>query len=494
MSEPRGPDEPRRRRPMARPIARPTGPQRGTVSRLDLASGQRRPPSPPPSEDERYGRLDPHAAVDRGRTGRDTALGTSFAPNGAVSADGRGGRLGARLLVLLALVALAGAVVVAGLTLARPALGNLARSMAESNPRTLTLPFVADLVRGELGSQLTDPAGTDASPIDFVVPSGATARDVADMLTTQGLISDPLVFEFLTITGGESGTIRAGDYTLTKLMTPQQILARLQQPPEVPITLALRSGLRIEQITAYLETRGLGATVPKDFYDLAEHPTAALRADYPFLAALPAGNSLEGFLGGSTWQVKATVTGEDIVRHLLSAWASDMGTAIVAKAEQDGPAFYKTLILASIVQQEAALDSERAKIAGVYTNRLNPKIWSTGLLNADPTVFYANDSVQLADLPFAQWQTFYFWKPVSIALKAVKVPTSLISFQTYLHAGLPDWPICSPNQASVQAALAPDTSGTYLYFVAKNDGSDSHAFARTAAEFDQLLRKYGYIK
>jgi UPF0755 protein len=395
---------------------------------------------------------------------------------------------------VVGLLALAALIVIGGLTLARPAVASLARSMAEDNPQTLKLPFVADLVRGQLGGHLTDPAGTDPSPIDFEVRAGATARQVAEALTSQGLVSDPLVFEFLTVTGGQSGTIRAGDYTLTRLMTPQQILDRLQQPPDPMITLALRPGLRLEQVAAYLETRGLGATVPKDFYDLAEHPTAALRTDYPFLAALPDGASLEGFIGGSTWEVKPTVTGEQILRHLLSAWATQMGPELVAQATSGGEDFYRALVLASIVQQEAALDSERPLIAGVYANRLDPTVWSTGLLNADPTVFYANDTVQLRDLDFGQWQGYYFWKPVDIALKAVKVPEDLVSFQTYTHAGLPAWPICSPNQASLRAALDPSTSTGYLYFVAKGDGSDSHAFAKTNAEFQKLLKEYGYVK
>lgn len=487
MSDPQAP----RDAPSRRPMATPMGEQRGTVSRLELPraarpgpapngrAGADRPPGPGP---------DPFEPGAGGEGGRGTVRAGQRPGNG-----GHRRRLSA-VIVLAGLLALAALIVIGGLTLARPAVADLARSMAEDNPQTLKLPFVADLVRGQLGAALTDPAGTDATPVDFVVASGSTARQVAEALTAQGLISDPLVFEFLTVTTGQAGTIRAGDYTLTQLMTPLQILDRLQQPPDPRTILALRPGLRIEQIAAYLETRGLGPTVPRDLYDLAEHPTAALRADYPFLAALPAGRSLEGFLGGSTWEVKPTVTAEAIVRHLLTAWATAMGPAIVARATSDGSTFYRALVLASIVEQEAALDSERPLIAGVYANRLDPKVWSTGLLNADPTVFYAHDAVALADLAFDRWQTYYFWKPVDIALDAVTVPQELISFQTYTHPGLPAWPICSPSAASLQAALAPDTATGYLYFVAKGDGSDSHAFARTNAAFQALLKQYGYIK
>ena len=462
-----------------RPMATPIGQQRGTVSRLDLPRGARPDPIAAAPPVEGLGTV-----RSRGRNGHE---------NGTAQ-EGRQGRRLTGGLVVVALLALAAAIVVGGLTLARPALSGLAVSMARDNPQALKLPFVADLVRAQLGAELTAPAGTDPTPIDFTVPSGATARQVAEALTAQGLIGDPLVFEFLTVTEGQAGTILAGDYTLTALMTPAQILGRLQQPPDPMITLALRPGLRLEQIVAYLETRGLGPTVPQDVERLTRHPTAALRADFPFLAAIPPGGSLEGFLGSSTWQVKPNVSGEAIVRQLLSAWAATVGPAIVARATTGGEAFYRAVILASIVQQEAALDSERPLIAGVYANRLDPTIWSTGLLNADPTIFYANDMVKLAALPLAEWQTYYFWKPVDIALKDVVLPAALVSFQTYTHAGLPAWPICSPNLASLEAALDPDTAPRYLYFVAKDDGSDGHAFARTAAEFAQLLKKYGYVK
>jgi UPF0755 protein len=76
----------------------------------------------------------------------------------------------------------------------------------------------------------------------------------------------------------------------------------------------------------------------------------------------------------------------------------------------------------------------------------------------------------------------------------VKVPRDLQGFQTYVNAGQVPWPICTPTLASIQAALHPDTKTGYLYFVAKNDGSYTHAFSRTYAEQLANMRKYGYIR
>jgi len=157
---------------------------------------------------------------------------------------------------------------------------------------------------------------------------------------------------------------------------------------------------------------------------------------------------------------------------------------------------YRDVQLASLVETEAKVDSDRALIAGVYTNRLNPKLWPTGLLDADPTLNYANDSVWLESHDIGTWVDYTFWNPISATgpLSQVQFPGSLAAFNTYHHAGLPPNPICSPSAASLVAAMQPDTTDGYLYFLAKNDGSGTHAFAKTEAEQQANLKKYGYIK
>lgn len=397
---------------------------------------------------------------------------------------------------LLAVVVLALAVLAILLAVGRPVAGDLAVSLAEANPQALRLPFVATLVGEHLGAELTTAAGSDPSPIKFVVAGGATASEVAQQLTAQQLIAEPLVFEYLAVTGGSSDQLIAGTYLLNRQMTPDQILATLSQPPpeDIRVRLGLRTGLRLEQITAYLQTRALRKEVPHEFYQLAAHPTAALRADYPFLSTLPAGRTLEGYLGSGTFAVDPDVTGEQVVRLLLDAWAEQVGQPAIAAATAKGLDFYQTLTLASIVEKEVAADSERPLVAGVYANRLNPKKWSTGLLNADPTVIYANDTLELARLPFEQWQQYSFWNQLKVPFATFEVPSALQGYQTYRQRGLPPGPIASPTLASVEAAIDPNTATGYLYFVAKNDGSHTHAFARTLAEHQANLRKYGYLK
>jgi UPF0755 protein len=154
--------------------------------------------------------------------------------------------------------------------------------------------------------------------------------------------------------------------------------------------------------------------------------------------------------------------------------------------------FYQVLTLASIVEQEAIVDSERPLIAGVYQNRLAKKM----PLSADPTVIYAYDTGKLRNTPFDQWVSYFFWDvPKNYpGMSAVPVPDDLVKYQTYNRAGLIPGPIATPTLASIDAALEPNTKPGYLYFVAKKDGSNTHAFAKTEAEHLANLKKYGYIK
>ncbi len=140
------------------------------------------------------------------------------------------------------------------------------------------------------------------------------------------------------------------------------------------------------------------------------------------------------------------------------------------------------------MEQEASLDAERAKIAGVLQNRLNPRTEAAGFLGSDPTVFYVNDTLQLARLPMAKWVDYAFWAPMSGCASGGH-PAGHRRVQHVHHEGPPAGPICTPTVASIDAALHPDTRGGYLFFLAKKDGTT--VFAKTYAEHLQNIQKYG---
>ncbi len=398
------------------------------------------------------------------------------------------------LRFLVFILVLAGLVLVAMATVLHPLARSAAVSLAESNPGALKLPFVADLVREDLGSALTQPASASADSVQFAIQDGDTPMTLAPRLRAAGLIANERAFVFEATLANLGGQLRTGNYLIARNLTPGQVVTALVQNRITVTTLdvTFREGLRLEQMVAKLQTIQSGVD-PKAFYDLVEHPPASLVADYPFLKGRK-WPTLEGFLYPATFTLrtdpKDPTTAEDLVRMMLDAFKENAGD-LTSVAKTRGLTFPQVLVLASIVEREAKLDSERPLIAGVYQNRLNPKLFPLGRLQSDPTIFYVNDSLELEKLPFGQWDTWSFWGslPSGTTLPA-QLPDDLASYNTYTHKGLPPGPICSPSRASIEAALAPDTKDHYLYFIAKNDGSNTTAFAKTLAEHQQNVAKY----
>jgi UPF0755 protein len=205
--------------------------------------------------------------------------------------------------------------------------------------------------------------------------------------------------------------------------------------------------------------------------------------------------SLEGFLWPGSYRVLPDTTPDELIRLMLDKFAANVGEERMDVPGDRGLTFYQVMALASIVEREAILDDERPLIAGVYQNRIDGiEGVTTHLLNADPTVFYALDTLALEETPFEDWQDYFFWEAPGVPLAEVAVPEALQGFQTYQTAGLIPWPICTPSLPSIDAALEPDTADAFIYFLAIPDGGGAHAFAKTKAEHDENRRKYGYIQ
>lgn len=399
--------------------------------------------------------------------------------------------------------AIVGSVVVGGLYfVARPIVVNGIVGWAAENPTAQKLPFISDIVRGELGPSLTAVKADDTTEIVIVISTGETPRQIGDQLVGADVITDARAFVFEAIQKDATESFQIGRHVVSRSMTVDQIIAVLITPPVAPPTVRVtfREGLRIEQMVAKLEALEANPTDPtaplqmnvRQFYELATNPPADLLATYPWLK-LPQGASLEGYLFPATYEISPDTTPLELMTLLLDAFASHAPPGLL---DLPPDKIYQIVQLASLVETEAKVDSDRALVAGVYFNRLDPKEWPTGLLDADPTLNYANDSVWLLDPanPIDTWVGYAFWNSIKTtgAYSKVVFPGKLAGFNTYSHAGLPPTPICSPSAASLAAALKPDTTDGNLYFLAKNDGSGTHAFAKTQAEQDANAKKYGY--
>lgn len=415
---------------------------------------------------------------------------------------GGGFRLPGFIRFLLFAGILAALVLLVLLTALRPLVRAGIVGWAWDNPSSITrFPFIADLVEEDLGGALKAPASADGMEQTFTVNPGDDIAVLAPRLKEAGLIGSERAFFFIALQTDLNAELKSGNYVLRADMTPAEVADALVRARVVVTTLDItfREGLRIEQMTALLQTIDSGID-PAEFYELAKRPESLL-ADYPWLETiLPKESSLEGFLYPDTYQVVVATNGgatpvtnaEALIRRLLDRFYEKVGEERINVPEARGLTFYQIVTLASIVEHEAVVENERALIAGVYQNRIDGLGGRAKILNADPTVTFATDTMALGKLPFADWKTYFFWKVPAGPLADVKVDDNLKGYQTYQRGGLIPGPISTPSLASIDAALAPDQADGYFYFVAIPD-TKTHAFAKTLAQHNANLRKYGYL-
>lgn len=367
-------------------------------------------------------------------------------------------------------------------------------SWVEANPGMIKQGIVLDFVRWYQPHVLDDvPAGSDGGRINVEVPTGATDAEIGHLLFEKGLIRSELAFQYWVVQVGRAGSLQAGSYDLSPSLTPSEIAAALQQQAGVEVEIRIQEGWRLEQIVAYLSTTKLTMNL-NDFVALVKTPPADLLNEYAFFQNLPAGRSLEGYLYPDTYRVNANATAREVVEKLLGTFdtrlTGEIRDAIAAQTIGGKPmTIDQAVTLASIVEREAVLDSERPTIAGVYMNRLNTKGW---VLNADPTLQYGLATATNADAPVSAWDSITWWPPLQTAGKDVELPAELAGYQTYINGGLPPTPIAAPRIASIEAVANADTKTGYFFFVAgcpngTRDGS--HYFAKTLAEHNANIAK-----
>lgn len=390
-----------------------------------------------------------------------------------------------RLLALGAIVL----ALVLGRAAAPALIGDALVSASLRSPALLSLPLLGDIVVDRLGDRISAPAGSDTTLITVEIAAGSSSSEIAAQLYEAGLIGDETGFIVAVSRAGLEGGLQAGLFQVAASMTPSEIAVALTQPYREPaIAVQLRAGLRLEQIVAQIGTLDLPFT-QRELLDLLRAPSAEILADYDWLD-LPASSTLEGRLGAGTFNVPVSATAERFVRMLLDRFAEEIPAELRGSAP-DGRSFHEVLTMASIVEREAALDEERPRMAGVYAYRLQEGI---GLF-ADPTIIWVADSAALRNLKLEKWKSYEFWtfpEQPYVGLVPPRVPKDLVPWNTFVRGGLPPMPICSPSRASIEAALAPDTSRKEMYFVLIPGTNGRHDFSQTLAEHEAKARKYGW--
>lgn len=311
--------------------------------------------------------------------------------------------------------------------------------------------------------QLTQPIGQGAEPVSFVVQPGQSANDIATNLVAAGLLAETELFiNYLRYFGLDS-ELEAGAFQISPRLTIPELAATLARAMAQEIELRFLEGWRLEEMAHYLAVVTPAGVTADDFLALAGRQQPLDLSKYDFLASLPAGATLEGFLFPDTYQMTTEAKAADLVGQMLENFGRRVTPTMRQAYGAQGLSLYQAVTLASIVEREAVLAAERPVIASVFLNRL-----AQGMkLDADPTVQYAVGY---------QAATQSWWKsPLDLADLQIVSP-----YNTYLHTGLPPGPIANPGLASLQAVATPAQT-PYFFFVADCTAATpgAHLFSAT---------------
>lgn len=293
--------------------------------------------------------------------------------------------------------------------------------------------------------------GVGQEEIEVIVPEGASASTVSRILEEQGVIPSARRFTVIAKLTGNDKRIQAGRYLFRRGMGIRTVLGKLVKGETVPLRVTVPEGLTVEEIAELLsEVLGIDGSV---FLSLARDEKRAQRMGIER-------NDFEGFLFPNTYHFNHGTGEEAVLESMVDEFWKNFDDSLKQRAKEIGFTVYETVILASLIEEEAMLQREHATISQVYHKRLR----LGRALECDATVQYA--------LPEHKSRLLY---------SDLKVDSP---YNTYLHKGLPPGPIANPGRSALVAALYPAKSD-FLYYVARGDGS--HIFSKTAEEHYQAI-------
>ncbi len=302
----------------------------------------------------------------------------------------------------------------------------------------------------------------DTSTVSVTIKKGSTTTGIAELLDKKGLISSLPAFRLKSAI--DHVEYKAGTYDLSPSMTMEEIEKILVEgkSKENTLEVTIPEGYNLKQIAERLEDKKLCDA--EDFLDEAENGDF----DYGFMDdMLTDEHRLEGFLYPDTYQFFEDDKAHHIIDKMLARF-DEVYKKEKKNADQeilDDYSQMEIVTIASLVEREAKLDSERADVASVVYNRLDKKM----KLQFCSTVQYALGKVK-----------------TRLYNSDLKIQSP---YNTYLNEGLPPGPIASPGKESLKAAMNPnDTS--YLYFVVSSKGDGSHKFAATGDDFSAYRDDY----
>jgi UPF0755 protein len=285
--------------------------------------------------------------------------------------------------------------------------------------------------------------GDGQGRVSVVIPRGATVTQAGDLLADRGVVSSAFFFKLRAKLDGPDD-IKSGTYRLPKDISYGAAFDALAAgPPKAKTTdVTITEGRTIGEVNRLLKKTSLRGS-----YSAATRRSRVLRPQQ--YGAPRSVRTREGFLFPATYQVRIGAPTSDLVTKQLQTFRKKFATVNLAYARSKKLTAYDVLIIASMIEREAAVAKDRPLIASVIYNRLHQSI----PLGIDATIQVAGP------------------------------------YNTRTHQGLPPTPIGNPGLASIRAAANPKRTG-YLYFVVKPCGRGEHVFLKTDAEFQRAAQRY----
>jgi UPF0755 protein len=361
---------------------------------------------------------------------------------------------------------------------------------------TLVVVFAvgAYLVKEALSYPDEAHAGT-GGPVEVTIPPRMSFGQIAALLAERDVIDKPTWFKLYAMHRGVTDKVRSGDYVLRDDMSPRQVLdVLLEGVRDVTVSVTIPEGTNMLEVFDIIAEAGIA-----DFAELE-----ALGRDPEFLAehGIDA-DTIEGYLFPETYRFKVPTRPEKVLGTLIEQFRivwdrvrREHEKNLDRMRDKLGWSDQDFLTMASIVEKEAVVDSERPRIAQVFINRLVSPSFKPHRLDTDPTIRYGCTVPTEKSAACKQWIKRYGCDPAEPDCKRWVVPGRLHraqlddadnAYNTYQHEGLPPGPIANPGEAALRATVNPDGS-KYFFFVSRNDGT--HVFSRTRAEHERAVDKF----
>jgi len=297
----------------------------------------------------------------------------------------------------------------------------------------------------------------------IVINENDTTEEIAGKLKDSGVINQTFAFEMFSKLKKKDGMYKSGEYELNAQMDYSKIISVLtQKDARKTIDVMIPEGYTTAQIINKFVENKIGEE--DDYWEAVESGDYA----FDFLEGLPNDRRrLEGYLFPNTYTFYVDEKPENVLRKLLNEYKARIKEEYKEQAELLGMTERELLVLASIIEKEAADIEEFTVVSSVFHNRLNNSS-TFPYLQADATIQYA--------LPQRKY-------PLTGEDTKLDDP-----YNTYMYKGLPPGPIANPSEAALYAAYFPDETG-YYYFVVGNNGK--HVFSKTLKEHEQAIKGSG---